>query len=58
MQLQTQLMNLVIYRPSLDCQDSLAKSLLVGNILDHDLQDSRLRKTRWDGIHGITEYLG
>ena len=51
MQLQTQLMNLAIYRLSLDCQDSLGLSLLLaGTSFDHDYwQDSRLRKTRWDG---------
>ena len=51
MQLQTQLMNLALYRLSLDFQDSDGLQLLLaGTSKDQDYwQDPRLCQTRWDG---------
>ena len=51
MQLQTQLMNLALYRLSLDSQDSAGLRLsLAGTSNDQEFwQDPRRRQTRWDG---------
>ena len=51
MQLQTQLMNLALYRLSLDGQDSIGLSLsLAGTCNDKEYwQDPRRRQTLWDG---------
>lgn len=51
MQLQIQLMNLAIYKLSLDSQDSDGlRLLLAGTSLEQAYwQDQRMRKTRWDG---------
>ena len=50
MQLQTQLMNLGIYKLSLDCQDSIGlRLLLAGTSFDESTGRIRARQTRWDG---------
>ena len=51
MQLQTQLLNLALYRLSLDAQDSVGLRLsLAGTSNDEDFwQDTRRRQTLWDG---------
>ncbi len=51
MQLQTQLMNLALYKLSLDGQDSAGlRLLLAGTSHDQDYwQDPRRRQSRWDG---------
>ena len=51
MQLQTQLMNLALYKLSLNSQDPAGLSLsLAGTSNDQDYwQDQRRRRTRWDG---------
>jgi len=51
MQLQTQLMNLALYKLSLDGQDSVGLRLLLAGTsfeMEH-WKDPRLRQTRWDG---------
>ena len=57
MQLQTQLMNLAIYKLSINNQDSVGlRLLLAGTSFDKDYwQDPRLHQTHWDG--GFTEQL-
>ena len=51
MQLQTQLLNLALYRLSLDAQDSVGLRLsLAGTSNDEDFwKDTRRRQTLWDG---------
>ena len=51
MQLQTQLMNLALYKLNLDVQDPVGlRLLLAGTSFDEEYwKDPRLRQTRWDG---------